>query len=132
MVRVPFVHDQFRLGACREGGCREIDARRVAWPIRTQMKSLGHGYTVVGVFAAMLSLGWLVVGIVGIVQSQWPLVALGIGMSAFFALCSWWLSPLPPARLTNKALRQQTAFFRWLGIKWLIPPDNESDGPPDS
>ena len=95
------------------------------------MKSLGHGYTVVGVFVAMLSLGWLVAGIVGIVQSQWPLVALGIGMSTF-ALCSWWLSPLPPARLTNKALRQQTAFFRWLGIKWLIPPDNESDGPPDS
>ena len=36
---------------------------------------------------------WLVAGIVGLAHVNGALIGFGLGMAAFFGICSWWLSP---------------------------------------
>ncbi len=46
------------------------------------------------VLMGVLSLGWLIAGIIGGIQTRWPLAAFGFGLFLFFGLASWWLSPV--------------------------------------
>jgi len=52
-----------------------------------------------GLLMAVLAIGWLVAGIVGLAKEQGGLAGFGLGLFVFFGICAWWLSP---ARITRR------------------------------
>jgi hypothetical protein len=45
------------------------------------------------VWNGILGLGFLIAAVVGAASANWTLVAFGLGMTAFFALCGWLIYP---------------------------------------
>ncbi len=46
------------------------------------------------IFMGLISLAWLIAGIVGAIEALWVLAAFGCALFLVFGLASWWLSPV--------------------------------------